>query len=469
MKKILRPVFLILLIIGAFWAASWFSQSKVDKKDASVGESASVNLSESFTEDFSSMTPGTVKITYERQQKIGVRVDTVEKKPVFHIIRVLGRVEADETRIYRINASVDGWINEAYYNTVGSFVKKGEVLATFTNPQFIDAEQGYLFAIDTVERLGLHKRLELGRKETPDPAAYDPFVLQRQMDLLRGMGMEDDQIEEIGRSRKMTLDIRITAPADGFITARSVSPKERFLKGTELYRIADLSSVWILADVYEQEVHYFKSGAKATVFLSYQDKAYHATVSDILPIFDASTRTLKVRLETSNPDYVLRPDMFVDVELPVSLPPTIVVPTDAVLHSGSRKTVFIERDDGVFEPRQVITGWRMGGQIEIKDGLEPGEKIVVSGNFFIDSESRLQSAGLGIYGAVSIDPVCGMEVDEARGKATGNFSVYHDVTYYFCTTECKEQFDKEPGQFTQESPDVKESSSYKVQPGTGHD
>jgi len=348
-------------------------------------------------------------------------------------------------------------------------VKKGEVLATFTNPQFIDTEQSYLFGIDTVERLGLHKRQELGRKEAPTAAAFDPFVLQRQINALRGMGVEDAQIEEIGRTRKMTLDIRITAPADGFITARKVSLQERFFKGTELYQITDLRRVWILADVYEREVEWFKPGMKAKVTAPYKKRDYEATVTEVLPVFDTTTRTLKVRLETDNPGYVLRSGMFMDVEMPVEMPPTVVVPVDAVLDSGLRKTVFVERGNGLFEPRQVETGWRHGNLVEIVRGLEPGEKIVISGNFLIDSESRLQAAGQGIYGAMSVDLVCGMEVDELRAKATGKTSVYRGKTYYFCTEECKEQFDKEPGRFVDKSPHKQEKSMSHTRQGAGHD
>jgi Cu(I)/Ag(I) efflux system membrane fusion protein len=283
------------------------------------------------------------------------------------------------------------------------------------------------------------------------------------------MGEEHSQIEEIHRTRKITLDIRITAPVNGFITARNVSPKERFLKGAELYRIVNLDRVWILADVFEHEVQYFKSGGMAVVRLPQQKRTYHAVVSEVLPIFDPDTLTFKVRLETDNPGYLLRPDMFVDVEFPVSLPPAVTVPSDAVLHSGVRKTVFVDRGNGIFEPRQVKTGWRMGNRIEIVHGLQPGEKIVISGNFFIDSESRIQAAAQGIYSAVRIDPVCGMEVDEVRAQATGMTSVYQGKTYYFCMAACKQEFDKTPEQFLEKSPEAHEGMHKKNHPGAGHD
>jgi len=461
-------------VFSCFAVISWLLLAGSWCQDTARADTSSAGMSHAGTgpqseDEGESPAPGTVEITPERQQLIGLKVAAVEKKAVVHTIRVLGRVAEDETRVYRINASVDGWIVHAYDNSVGTLVKKGEVLAVFSNPQFLDAEQGYLYAIGTVERLGPGRRQELGRQEVPNPAALDPYVVQRQIDVLRGMGVSDRQIEEIGRTREVTENIRIISPVDGFITARKVSPGERFLKGTELYRIEDLSRVWILADVYEQEVQYFKAGGKARASVPYQKETYHATVSEVLPVFDPDTQTLKVRLETDNPGFMLRPDMFVDVELPVSLPPAITVPTDAVLHSGLRKTVFIDRGNGYFEPRQVKTGWRMGDRIEIVHGLREGERVVVSGNFFVDSESRLQAAGLGIYGAMSIDPVCGMEVDEARAKAMGMTSVYQGMTHYFCAAECKEQFDQNPDQFAGKPSEEPDSSMHKTHPGTGHD
>jgi YHS domain-containing protein len=163
-----------------------------------------------------------------------------------------------------------------------------------------------------------------------------------------------------------------------------------------------------------------------------------------LPQFDGTTRTLKVRLEADNPGFVLRPDMFVDVELPMMLPPAIVVPADAVVDSGAKKTVYMAKDDGIFEPRRVETGWRAGDQVEIVKGLMPGERIVVSGTFLIDSESRMKAAAAGIYGESSEDPVCGVDVDQSKARASGLTSDFRGQTYYFSSADCKNRFDMEP-------------------------
>jgi len=157
---------------------------------------------------------------------------------------------------------------------------------------------------------------------------------------------------------------------------------------------------------------------------------------------DAASRTLKVRLEADNPGYVLRPDMFVDVELPVALRPALVVPAGALLDSGLRKTVFVERAEGVFEPREVETGWHFGDKVEIVSGLAAGERIVVSGTFLLDSESRMQSAAARSGAARRVtDPICGMRVDEDRSRSGGLTSQYEGRTFHFCSMDCKHRFD----------------------------
>jgi len=214
--------------------------------------------------------------------------------------------------------------------------------------------------------------------------------LQLRIQQLQNLGMSALQIEEIRRTRELPETIKILAPADGFVLARNASPGLKFERGAEWYRIADLSRIWILADVFENDVKYLRPGVRAQVSLPNQRRTFPATVAETLPQFDAATRTLKVRLEAENLGFALRPDMFVDVELPITLPPAITVPVDAVLDSGLKKTVFVDRGEGVFEPRPVQTGWRLGDRVEIVEGLAPGERIVVSSTFLLDSESRMR-------------------------------------------------------------------------------
>jgi Cu(I)/Ag(I) efflux system membrane fusion protein len=175
------------------------------------------------------------------------------------------------------------------------------------------------------------------------------------------------------------------------------------------------------------------------------DTPLQARVSDVLPEFDAATRTLKVRLEAENPGFALRPGMFADVSLTVLLPPTVTIPADSVIDTGRRKTVFIDRGGGFFEPREIRTGRALGDRVEVLQGLVEGDRIVVSGNFLLDSESRLKNAALSLHDEAVEDPVCGMKIDPV--KSGDRKAEYDGATYYFCSDGCKETFEKTPGKY----------------------
>ena len=455
MKKVLYSLLLLAFLSGAFLAGSWYNQREVAKVNPPVVKSPAVNPGKTpeidKDADISSLPPGTVRINSEKQQAIGVRVASVEKKPVAHILRVLGRVAPDETRIYRINAAIDGWITEALPKRVGSIVKKNETLASFYSKEILGAQQAYLYALGTA---GVYQAPQVPGKEIPPQGALSKTNVQLYRDSLKILGMSELQIEELARTRQYTQTINIVSPADGFVLVRNVSQDERFEKGKEFYRIADLSRVWIVADVFENEGSYFKAGMKVKVRLPNQNRTFQAKISNVPPVFDSTTRTLKVGLEADNPDHFLRPEMFVDVELPIDLPPAVTVPADAVLDSGLKKTVFVDRGNGFFEPREVETGWRAGSRVEIVRGLEPGERIVISGNFLIDSESKLEMAAAGMQGALSKDPVCGLEISPKKAEKAGRKIAYGGKTYYFCSDECKERFEKESNRFIKTNADA---------------
>jgi membrane fusion protein, copper/silver efflux system len=337
-----------------------------------------------------SMPPGTVKISTEKQQIIGVRVEPAKKAPWSGTIRILGRVVPDETRIYRINAATDGWIKKILPVTTGSLVRKDELLATFYAPEFFSAMKAYLYGLRASDRF------QKSGTEVKEQSEVADASIENYRNALRNLGMTDHQLNDIMRTRAGGEHVEIRAPEAGFILNRNVTLGERFQRGTELYKIADLSHVWVLADVFENESWFFRPGLQVKVNNPTQNKTFRARISNVLPQFDASTRTLKVRIDTDNPGYTLRPDMFVDVEIPVTLPSTLTVPAGAVLDSGLRKTVFVDRGNGFFEPRQVETGSRLGARVAIIKGLNPGERIVVSGNFLIDSESKMKMAATGV-------------------------------------------------------------------------
>jgi RND family efflux transporter MFP subunit len=384
-----------------------------------------------------SLPPGSVRITSGRQQLSGVQIGKVERKPLHYTKRLLGRVAVDETRVYWINATVDGWITKALPFATGDYVRSNQALAAFYSPEFLAAGNALLFALNAQDR---------AKSAGPAVAATDSRLqqfnrnLQQYADALKNLGMGDPQIQEMIESRQFRQNVDIIAPADGFLLSRNVSEGLRFEKGTELYRIADLKRVWILADVFEHEAEIIQPGREVRVSWPQQHRTFTARISAALPRFDTASRTLKLRLEMDNPDYVLQPDMFVDLEFPVESPECLFVAADAVFDTGQSRSVFVELGNGYFEPRLVKTGRRFGDEVEILHGLESGESIVVAGAFLLDSESRMKLAAAGVHGTPAVDPVCGMKVEEAKARAAGRVAQKDGKTWYFCNDGCKEEF-----------------------------
>ena len=331
---------------------------------------------------------GAVQVSPERQQAIGVRLGVVSRSAGTRLLRTTGRVVADENRTYPIVAAVSGWIRNVESVATGDAVKKDQVLASFFAPdaQFERAQQSYYTGLEMLYRVA---------STQPQSQSHDSGraleVIERIADGLRNLGVSNSQLREMAKRRELVHDIRVESPVDGVVLKRSVSPGLRFDRGFEFYRIADLNRVWILADVYRDQLPFIRRGASARITTAEESRALSATVSPSEPIFDEATLTLKVRLEAANPQRALKPGMFVDVEFPVDLPATLVVPADAIVDSGLRKTVFVDRGNGYFEPRLVETGWRIGDDVEVTKGLMPGERIVISGTFFVDSESRMKA------------------------------------------------------------------------------
>jgi membrane fusion protein, copper/silver efflux system len=382
---------------------------------------------------------GAVRVSPERQQTIGVRLGTVERVSGTRSLRTTGRVAPNENDVYPLVAGSEGWVRDVRGATTGSLVRKNETLLTLYSPEFINAQQSYYSGLDTLERV----TTEQIRTNTPNRAAESA---ERNANTLRNLGVSEEQLAEMRANRSLQQHIRVVAPVDGFVLERKAAPGLRFDRGFEFFRIADLRKVWILADLYANQQPFVRRGSKARVSSRDQDRTFEAAVSQTEPVFDEATRTLKVRLETDNRDFALKPGMFVDVELPADLPESLAVPADAIVDSGLRKTVFVDRGNGYFEPRDVETGWRIGGQVEILKGLMAEEKIVISGTFLVDSESRMKVASAGVVNAVT-DPVCGMDVDAKKAAASGKTATHAGQPYYFCSDECKKKFEAEPGKY----------------------
>ena len=411
---------------------------------------------------------GMVRISPEKQQMLGIRVVPAETTSGTRTLRTLGRVAVDETRVFRMTTPVDGLVRRAGPIVSGNMVRKDEVLGTFYNSDFLTAHQTYLYALNTMDRFK--------ENESDDQLKLTRAQMRAAEENLEFLGMGETQLHEIARTRQIAREIELRSPVAGLVVARNVFPGLRFDRGTELFRIVELDHVWILANVFAGEAEYFRPGAMAKVSQPGEGKKVAARISSALPQFDASSRTLQIRLEMDNPGYFLRPDMFVDVELPVTLPAGLSVPADAVLDSGVRKTVFVEVSEGVFEPRVVEIGWRYGDHVQILRGLVPGEQVVVNGNFYVDSESRLKAVALERTAAQATpgmgtakDPFCGMSVDPKKAAAAGLTSEYRSFTYYFCSQGCKRNFDKEPERHLKKSTDAAQLSPASTLERGSHD
>jgi Cu(I)/Ag(I) efflux system membrane fusion protein/cobalt-zinc-cadmium efflux system membrane fusion protein len=331
------------------------------------------------------MAPGTVKISPQTQQMIGVRTATVERSSLTRTIRTTGHLVPDETKLAHVHVKVKGWIDKVYVDFVGQLVKKGQPLFTVYSPDLVATEQEYLIA-----RKGEDYLASAPYRQISEGASS---LLDATRDRLKLWDISDDQIARLEKTGKIERTMTFYSPVSGFVLDRQAYPQTAVGPDKELYLVADLSDIWVNADVYEYEIPYVHLGQKAAMQLSYYPgKTYAGKVTYIYPTVDPQTRTVKVRLEFPNPNFDLKPQMFADVELNVDYGTNVLVPAEAVLDSGSRQTVFLATGNGYFEPRDIKVGPRVDDKVVVLSGLQPGETIVTSGNFLIDSESRLSAA-----------------------------------------------------------------------------
>jgi multidrug efflux pump subunit AcrA (membrane-fusion protein)/YHS domain-containing protein len=392
-----------------------------------------------------------VRIDRDKQQLIGIRTETVVPTAGSRQLRVLGRAAADDRRVYRVNAGVDGWIREVLDSSLGSYVRKDQRLATFYSPDFVALEQGFLVAS---ERTAAGMKPQQAAPGTQSSAAR-----------LRNLGMGDAQIQKVAETRQLPENVDIVSPVDGYLVARNVYQGERFERGTEFYRIADLSQVWVIADVAESDAVNLRPGTPVVVRIPPSERALNGRVSEVLPQVDRVTGGLKLRVEVANPRLELRPDMLVEVDLPLKIPAGISVPADAVVDSGESKRVFLETAEGVFEPREVVVEDHFGDRVLVRKGLALGDRVVVSGTFLLDSETRLResagqivnldsakasSASAKMTSAASksvVDPACGRKVNPRLASTKGLTISYVGSTFYFCSDGCKKKFLDKPEEY----------------------
>lgn len=330
-----------------------------------------------------------VEITPEQQQLIGVKTVKVAYKPVMRTIRTVGRVETDERKQTTINTKVEGWIEKLYVDYTGRSVKKGEALAEIYSPELLATQQEFLSVLQwSKQPVESAKRdSSLGALLAKDARAALEAARQR----LSLWDVSDDQIRQIEQSGKPLRTLTLYSPVSGYVTQKMAVSGVKVMPGEKLFDISDLSDLWIIADIYEYELPFVKVGQQATVTLSYfPGKEFSSKIDYIYPAISADTRTAKVRLTLANPKTMLKPQMFANVEIKINLGSRLVIPDSAVIDTGKSQVVYVDKGEGVFEPREVALGTRSEGVVEVLRGISAGEKVVSAANFLIDSEAQFK-------------------------------------------------------------------------------
>ena len=335
------------------------------------------------------MSRGGIMVDPAKQQLIGMRMAEATYQSLDKTIRTVGRVDYDERKLKQINTKTEGWIERLYVDFTGQLVRRGDPLFTIYSPELVSTQEEYLLALQAKERVASSPFHHV--------AAAGSSLLEAARRRLQLWDVTAEQIAELERNGRPTKTLTLVSPIDGFVIEKTALEGMRVEPSMVLYKIADLSTVWVYADIYEHELPLVRVGQQATVRLSYDPgQTFQGRIVYIYPYLDSKTRTAKVRFELPNTgDRRLKPGMFADIELKVPLGRRLAVPREAVLDSGTRQIVFVDKGEGHFEPKEVTLGLRVDDQQEIVSGLTPGIRVVASANFFLDSESRLrESMGL---------------------------------------------------------------------------
>ncbi len=308
-------------------------------------------------------------------QNMGVRLARVSRGSLVHIIRTIGLIEAPEDGIKVVNLRFSGWVERLFADETGQFVKKGQKLLEIYSPEILTAQEEYLLA--------------LKRSGPKSPLARS--AAKR----LRLLGLSEEHLKKIRRLGRALETVIITAPASGFILEKKIFEGDYVPAGSDLYLLADLSRIWVKAEVYEQDVPWIRLNQPAVLKLSYHPgRTWLGRLSFIYPTLNSQTKTLKVRLEFRNPDLALLPGMFATVRIKAPRKENVlIIPEEAVIPTGEREVVFVAEGQGHFSLREITTGLSGdGGLVEVRDGLKEGELVVLSGQFLLDSESKLKEA-----------------------------------------------------------------------------
>ena len=339
----------------------------------------------------------TIRLSPEQRQMIGITYGTVEQIVLKKTIRAVGRVDFDERRLTDVTFKVSGWVQDLFVDYTGKAVRKGEPLLTLYSPDLVTSQEEYLLALQT--------RKKLAHSTLPEAVNGSQGLVEAARRRLLLWDLTPHQLTALEERGTPQTYLTLHAPSSGTVVEKEVVKGMRVEPGMRLYRIADLSTVWLYADIYEYEVPLVREGQEVTISLSYYPgETLSGKITYIYPYLDIQTRTNRVRLEFANPQGKLKPGMYVNSEIEINLGTTLTVPESAVLQSGLRQIVFVDQGQGVFAPREVKLGVKADSRFAVLGGLTAGERVVTSGNFLLDSESKLQAATsmMGMMGAIGM-------------------------------------------------------------------
>ena len=329
---------------------------------------------------------GTVRIDPVTLQSIGVRTTRVERRTLGRAINTVGRVDYDEQRLFRLHPKTEGWVEELLVDTTGAKIRSGDILMSIYSPRLVSTQQEYLLALKNLEALqaSTYEDVRRGAQE----------LLDTSLERLRFMDVPEHQIDELRATREVKKQLHIHAPANGIVTSVGARNGQFITPKDLLYTIADLKQVWVLVDIYEDELPWVRVGDRADMTVrAVPGEIFSGELTYIYPYAESKTRTVKARLEFDNSGLRLKPDMFANVSIRAGARQDVLgVPSEAIVRSGLREKVFVVREAGKFEPREVVTGISSEGFTEVREGIEAGERVVVSAQFLIDSESKLREA-----------------------------------------------------------------------------
>jgi RND family efflux transporter MFP subunit len=410
-------IVLAVVLVG-LWLRYRAAKPKSDTKTKQATSSGQGSMATSMATSPASTEAPLVplQISPQRLQSIGVKTGEVERKLVEDEIRATGNVAVDETRLSDVQVRFSGYIQKVFADATYQYVRKGQPLFTIYSPDLVATEREYLVAKQNQQ--------QVAQSTVPGVVSSAASLLDAAEERLKQWGVPQQEIARLESTGQVQQQLEVDSPVSGYITERTAFSSVAVQPGMRLYAIADLSTVWVQAQVFQNDLERIKVGAPATLTVNtYPGRTFTGRVDFIYPQVDTDTRTAKVRVVFSNPGLQLKPGMFVNVSVKIQMGNQLVIPATGVLQSGAREIAFVERSDGYIEPREVQLGSRVGDDFIVLKGLKAGEQIVTSANFLIDSESQLQAA-LGSF----VPPPPGAGAASAMNAPQSNLELSSDPT-----------------------------------------